>query len=571
MKKYIFLAASALTLASCTSDDFLGDTPGSTPTSANSAIKFDGDAGKISRATSNTAKTTEGKLDYQFNIYGVKKVADNKYSDVFKDYSIWYNTNHTTSNTNNWEYVGQKDNSFTPNAGTTITLGKDQTIKYWDYASTDYHFVAGSPISAFKYTLDDNGDIKSATVSSLGGHITAKEKTEGSAYATEPNPVYVAEPVVVISDAYKKPVKFNFVRQQTKVRVGIYETIPGYSISKINFYAYNDDTKGLKVSDGNNIILTSGTDKYFKGGTNISGTISYDWNKTPAVYTFTYTDNSLTESKNWYGGKFAKGVEATVSTETDKAKLYGTDGDMESTGYFTVLPTPSETDAQPILIKCDYTLKSIDGSEETIEVKGATAAIPAAYSKWNTNTLYTYLFKISDNTNGYTGSDSNKTGLYPITFDAAVKEAEFGMQGTITTFTTPSITTYQVGSVTDNGIVYKSGTPITVKVTNPTDGTDLALNETDNTIGKVAVYKLTKERTEADLQLASVTTEEFTEATKQTITLAKDNNSFTFTPANTDVTYFAIQYLAEAADATKNKKAVYTYKVVKVEAAPATK
>lgn len=571
MKKYIFLAASALTLASCTSDDFLGDTPGSTPTSANSAIKFDGDAGKISRATSNTAKTTEGKLDYQFKIYGVKKVADNKYSDVFKDYSIWYNTNHTTSNTNNWEYVGQKDNSFTPNAGTTITLGKDQTIKYWDYASTDYHFVAGSPISAFKYTLDDNGDIKSATVSSLGGHITAKEKTEGSAYATEPNPVYVAEPVVVISDAYKKPVKFNFVRQQTKVRVGIYETIPGYSISKINFYAYNDDTKGLKVSDGNNIILTSGTDKYFKGGTNISGTISYDWNKTPAVYTFTYTDNSLTESKNWYGGKFAKGVEATVSTETDKAKLYGTDGDMESTGYFTVLPTPSETDAQPILIKCDYTLKSIDGSEETIEVKGATAAIPAAYSKWNTNTLYTYLFKISDNTNGYTGSDSNKTGLYPITFDAAVKEAEFGMQGTITTFTTPSITTYQVGSVTDNGIVYKSGTPITVKVTNPTDGTDLALNETDNTIGKVAVYKLTKERTEADLQLASVTTEEFTEATKQTITLAKDNNSFTFTPANTDVTYFAIQYLAEAADATKNKKAVYTYKVVKVEAAPTTK
>lgn len=571
MKKYIFLAASALTLASCTSDDFLGDTPGSTPTSANSAIKFDGDAGKISRATSNTADTDQGKLDYQFKIYGVKKVADNKYSDVFKDYSIWYNTNHTTSNTNNWEYVGQKDNSFTPNAGTTITLGKDQTIKYWDYASTDYHFVAGSPISAFKYTLDDNGDIKSATVSSLGGHITAKEKTEGSAYATEPNPVYVAEPVVVISDAYKKPVKFNFVRQQTKVRVGIYETIPGYSISKINFYAYNDDTKGLKVSDGNNIILTSGTDKYFKGGTNISGTISYDWNKTPAVYTFTYTDNSLTESKNWYGGKFAKGVEATVSTETDKAKLYGTDGDMESTGYFTVLPTPSETDAQPILIKCDYTLKSIDGSEETIEVKGATAAIPAAYSKWNTNTLYTYLFKISDNTNGYTGSDSNKTGLYPITFDAAVKEAEFGMQGTITTFTTPSITTYQVGSVTDNGIVYKSGTPITVKVTNPTDGTDLALNETDNTIGKVAVYKLTKERTEADLQLASVTTEEFTEATKQTITLAKDNNSFTFTPANTDVTYFAIQYLAEAADATKNKKAVYTYKVVKVEAAPATK
>lgn len=562
MKKYIFLAASALTLASCTSDDFLGDTPGSTPTSANSAIKFDGDAGKISRATSNTAKTTEGKLDYQFKIYGVKKVADNKYSDVFKDYSIWYNTNHTTSNTNNWEYVGQKDNSFTPNAGTTITLGKDQTIKYWDYASTDYHFVAGSPISAFKYTLDDNGDIKSATVSSLGGHITAKEKTEGSAYATEPNPVYVAEPVVVISDAYKKPVKFNFVRQQTKVRVGIYETIPGYSISKINFYAYNDDTKGLKVSDGNNIILTSGTDKYFKGGTNISGTISYDWNKTPAVYTFTYTDNSLTESKNWYGGKFAKGVEATVSTETDKAKLYGTDGDMESTGYFTVLPTPSETDAQPILIKCDYTLKSIDGSEETIEVKGATAAIPAAYSKWNTNTLYTYLFKISDNTNGYTGSDSNKTGLYPITFDAAVKEAEFGMQGTITTFTTPSITTYQEGSVVENsGIKYVKDKEIKVTVTDNTNGAIKTLSTDGATEGSVAVYKLSQERTEADLQINNIKTSELAPTNRVDVALAADNKSFTFTPDAEG--YYAIQYLTTAA--TEGTQVAYTYKVVYVE------
>ena len=98
MKKYIFLAASALALASCSSDDFLGDTPGSTPTSANSAIKFDGNAGKISRATSNTATTTEGKLDYQFKIYGVKKTADNKYSAVFGNYSIWWNTTLTTSN-----------------------------------------------------------------------------------------------------------------------------------------------------------------------------------------------------------------------------------------------------------------------------------------------------------------------------------------------------------------------------------------------------------------------------------------------------------------------------------------
>ncbi len=139
------------------------------------------------------------------------------------------------------------------------------------------------------------------------------------------------------------------------------------------------------------------------------------------------------------------------------------------------------------------------------------------------------------------------------------------MEGTITTFTTPSITTYQVGSVTDNGIEYKSGTPITVKVTNPTDGTDLELNETDNTIGKVAVYKLTKERTEADLQLASVSTEEIKSANSKDVTLATDNKSFTFLPD--DAGYYAIQYLTTAA--AEGKPEAYTYKVVKV-VTPAT-
>lgn len=572
MKKYIFLAASALTLASCSSDDFLGDTPGSTPTSANSAIKFDGNAGKISR-TSNTGSAAD-MLGNEFKIYGVKSGATSgtDYNPVFKDYLLWYDEGkNTTTNKSGWEYVGGNGNHGPNNV---VNLTSPQTIKFWDYASADYRFVAGAPSTAFNFTPGTNNTLESATITGLSGHITANTES-GTDPKTEPNPVYVAKPVVVSSDNYKQPVTFTFIRHQTKVRVGIYETIPGYSISKINFYAYNDDTKGLKVSDGNNIILTSGTDKYFKGGTNISGTISYDWNKTPAVYTFTYTDNSLTESKNWYGGKFAKGVEATVSTETDKAKLYGTDGDMESTGYFTVLPTPSETDAQPILIKCDYTLKADDNSGETIKVTGATAAIPAAYSKWNTNTLYTYLFKISENTNGYTGNNPNKTGLYPITFYAAVEAPQFGMQGTITTFTTPSITTYQEGSVTDNGIEYKSGTPITVKVTNPTDGTDLALNETNNTKGKVAVYKLSQERTEADLQLASVTDIEFIQENKQTIILGEESKSFTFTPPATAETtvegtnYYAIQYLTTVASTENNTPAAYTYKVVKV-VTPAT-
>lgn len=148
MKKYIFLAASALTLASCTSDDFLGDTPGSTPTSAKSAINFGGDAGKITRATSNEG-TPQQMLDGQFLVYGVKKTNDEIFHNVFVNYSVWDVTDKTTSNTKGWEYVGEQNAT---NLGTgQISLKKAQTIKYWDYSASVYHFVAGSPINAFTY------------------------------------------------------------------------------------------------------------------------------------------------------------------------------------------------------------------------------------------------------------------------------------------------------------------------------------------------------------------------------------------------------------------------------------
>lgn len=369
MKKYVFLAASALTLASCSSDDFLGDTPGSTPTSANSAINFGGDAGKITRTTLNEG-TPQQMLDGQFKIYGVKQTSETQLVSVFPNYSVWYDeAKNTTSNTDGWEYVGTKN---TANLGIgKITLTKDQTIKYWDYSALEYRFVAGSPINAFSFdvpVISASKDIKHATVSTLAGHINANEK--GTPLKT--NPVYIAAPVKIKKDDNQKPVTFTFQRQQSMVRVGLYETIPGYSITDIKFYAY--DAKGnFKVTEGNNIILTSATQDYFVGGSNVSGTVTYNWETPTPSYTFNYTDDkNLKKSKNWYAGEL--GTLATKSSEPKVNILYGTDKDMSTTGYFTVLPTQATT-ASPILIKCDYTLISDDISGETIKVTGATAAI----------------------------------------------------------------------------------------------------------------------------------------------------------------------------------------------------
>lgn len=553
MKKYLFFAASALALASCSSDDFLGENPGNVQ-NATTAINFGGDAGKISRATSNTGDVIN-MLDGQFKIYGVKKVSNTQFHNVFVNYSVWdVADKNTTSNTNGWEYVadaGSKDLGKGK-----IELTDKQTIKFWDYSSPEYHFVAGSPVKNFTYFINTSSfEIESAKVTGLAGHITANATGE----RLNTDPIYVAAPKKVVKAEYQKPVEFTFIRQQSMVRVGFYETIPGYLISDIHFYEYNVGT----ASESKNIILTSSTPGYFVGGKDISSTVDYVWTPTPS-YSFKYSDEGLTKSQNWYAGKLEHGVRATTSTETID-KLYGTDNDIElTTGYFTVLPTPSATEPSAILIKCDYTLTSEDGSGEIIKVRGATAAIPAAFSKWDVNTRYTYLFKISQNTNGTTSDPSDPTpevGLYPITFDAVVKEMADKTQGTITTVTTPSITTYQAGSVTDNGIEYKQGTAIDVTVTNA-KGEVQTLSKDGTAVGNVAVYKLSTKKTEADLQITNVVNSELIPTNGRDVTLAADNKSFTFTP--TEAGHYAIQYLTTAATA-EGTPAAYTYKVVEVK------
>lgn len=556
MNKYFLYAASALALASCSSDDFLGENSGNGQ-NASSAINFGGNAGKITRATQNTGNPQE-MLAYQFKVYGVKKMSENgvdKFEASFTNYSVWYDdAKNTTSNTNGWEYVGTKG---TTHGNGNVKLVADQYIKYWDYAAKEYHFVAGSPISSFTYNRNEDVavagmKIPSATIFGLAGHITANK--EGTPLET--NPVYVATPIVVKKENYQKPVKFEFNRQQAMVRVGIYETIPGYSITEIKFH----EATGEKTS--NNIILTSATPDYFVGGNGITGTVKYDWATAKPSYTFEYTDNGqLKKSSNWYAGFFEPHQKPLATTSTaDVATLYGADADMSSTnGYFTVIPTPSATTAAPILIKCDYTLTSDDYSGETIKVTGATAAIPAAFSKWEVNTRYTYLFKISQNTNGYTGDDPTKAGLYPITFDAVVKKASTdAMQGTVTTVSTPSITTYQDGSVTDNGIEYKSGKAIKVTVTDA-NGKVQTLAAGGTAVGSVAVYKFTDAINEAEIQVKGTTG-------ATAVTGEVTGNMFTFTPATEG--YYAIQYMTTAA--TAKTPAAYAYKVVYVKAAPST-
>ena len=517
--KYYFLAALATAVfASCANDEYVGDvsSPVLTSQGTTGAIAFGSNAGQFTRATSNTG-TVAQMLDGQMKVLGVKKTTTGPvYTTVFDNYVVWSNTtNVTTSNPdattttaaeNGWEYVTASAHAY--GNGTTAGNTDVQNIKYWDYATDEYHFVAGSPVKSFSYTIT-SGEIASATVADINGHINPN-----AGAAQSKDPVYIAAPVKKqkANSEYNTDVQFQFTRQQTYVRVGVYETIPGYKITSINFYEW--DFANTKWADSpqaaHNIVLNSKTDDYFKGTTSASTTVTvtYNWTTTPATYTLAY-DTPPVAQESWYGGKLdlsASNPLATSSTEATKTYFYGTDADIDENGYFTVLPTPSEATAQPIIIKCDYVLTALDGSE-TIKVSGATAAIPEAFCKWNPNTTYTYLFKISDNTNGTTGTvGSDPEGLFPITFDAVVIAEEDAMkQGYITTVSTPSITTYQEGSVKAAGIQYTVAQgAIYFTAQDDKTGELKTLAESNYgspATGQVQVYKVAAGTTEADLIL----------------------------------------------------------------------
>lgn len=383
MKKYIFLAVSALTLASCSSDDFLGDTPGNNPSYAQTSISFGGTTGKISRAELNGADAAE-KLHNNFIVYGTKKVSDTETQTVFNKYKVTYNT------TDKWTYAK--------------TQG--QSLKYWDYAAIQYDFVAFSlagnenDISVEKVENQENPTF------TLTGKVSALKSC------------YIADPVSVTEkDKFGKDVKFTFRSTGTKVSVGIFETIPGYNIKEIKFYKADD----TETETSNQPVLYASSACFASSEETGTGTMKLTFNKT-SVTTKLTVDNPTTgtETKYLEFTGFSVGPDNPLGTDRNSAT---------KSGAIYVSPTNIE---DGLTMKVDYTLISADNSGETINVKGATVKVPKDYTNWEENHHYTYIFKITDSTNGSTGG--NITGLKPIVFDAIVSEESGGTHTTVTEF-----------------------------------------------------------------------------------------------------------------------------------------
>lgn len=473
MNKFFIAAASALALASCSSDDFLGEIQGNEQNGATSAINFGGDTGKITRATE-TGATAAGLLENNFVVVGFKgnktDAANNEnyafdhYNVNFKDGSAF----STESNRAGWEYVNQDMNVKGTKPAASLAQGgaSQQTIKYWDHSCASYDFIAfsmGKKDAASEYatpTHVDKDNLATAAYTLSGNVNTLSE-------------CYISDMKTVTEPNYNKTsVSMSFRHLASKVRMALFEIVPGYVISDVKFYDATSTTatanpEGTLIGKFNN----SGTLTVYFPTTGTDHAAEKDYNKAHVKFTASTTagETGVLNFKKFGAVNYNNQVEGTIPAGKTYLSQNAAEPSYCGAGYQNVLP--SEGAASAITLRIDYKLTSVDGSNETINVKGATATVPAQYTEWKSGYAYTYIFKISQDTNGSTGGTS--TGLTAISFDAVVVDDEAnGFQETITTISDNSFTTYgyKDNKVTTNGNEYVNGTDIYATVYVPAAG-----------------------------------------------------------------------------------------------------
>lgn len=514
MKKYIFLAASALTLASCSSDDFVGTEGGNVVNGANKAINFGGGTGKITRAGQKTGQDAATALGSHFVVFGDKTTGSTTHT-VYDHYDVkWIGINAATqSNQKGWEYVG-----LTPNKNSSLAEAT-QTIKYWDYSADEYNFAAfslGELTSQTENNPYENQVDKNATTIGSGKVKISQIESKATKYTIEGSveaiaKLYISDRVTAKSEGttpyikYQNAVQFNFRALKSQVRMGIFEIIPGYSVKDVKFYSSNTSTSATETPS---LYATTNSIPAGEGKATITfGAGATDYNKAKVEWK---AQNNVENIK--FGDLSKKQEEAKEEAGTTYIGRTANDASLP-TNYTTVIPS---TEIGALTLKVDYTLVSTDGSNEEIKVTGATATVPSEYTQWQPNYSYTYIFKISDKTNGSTGGGT--PGLYPIVFDAIVTETETGKQETITTVETPSITTYAKDAI-NNEYLPKTNIYVSVSGTNGTS--EKLYKEITPEEGQTVSYKYYAKLYK--LSVAEGTTKSLTEAEAEAI--LKNNNT----------------------------------------------
>lgn len=461
MKKFLLMAAVATTLVNCSSDFDLSEGQGGGGVSDVIGFQVQG-RNSIKRGTLQEAK------HYNFGVFAYKST--DQTNNIMDNYLVGYldpkgySTSGSTTDDkpgivdgkSNWMYEGMGWAQFQGTyAGENVAKNTKyasnnqyQYLRYWDNSAESTCFYAYVPYlnaeaNSNKTVSYVDGTAKGTDTDPITGAALNTDKyvmtfpngTIKHGYDDEQAYEYMYASTKVGKANYGHDVQLEFKRLNAKVNIKFWEDIPGYSVHMIDLGTVSgtdytisavpsikDDATGTYVYTNGKIYTSNGVKIQFANGakTDIKqykGATS----KSPLAFA-TPTDAQIsdnrpgaTPSKTTYYA-IPKGSRAQVLKDdaANIGALEACDSALAETG---------------LTFHVSYELISTTG--EKITVKDATVHVGKDYCKWEENKAYTYIFKITTNSNGSTGDVTpdptnpavpTETALYPIVFDNCTVE-----------------------------------------------------------------------------------------------------------------------------------------------------
>lgn len=449
MKKFIYLAVGVALMASCSSDFDLSEGGGNA--GGSDVIGFQMRTGNTSRAT--TGLQSAGH--YNFGVFGYKE--NDKVNPIMADYLVGYfdaakgydpETGSTVGDQpgiadgkSYWMYEKMGYGQFTGTyAGETVnpntpyaSNNEGQYLRFWDNKATQTCFYAYAPYV--------NTGATGKTVTYVDG--TPKGSSHDTYVLTIPNGtikhgfddpstyefMYASAKVLVGDYGHDVSLKFN--RLNAKVNIKFWEDIEGYSVRLIDLTADYGVAATPSIKNG------GGSYGYQKGTIYTANGAKIQFNANAAFQSLKqYAGETTSDPLNFKTPTASligeNRVMATPSPSTYYAIPKGSTAGVlpnDADNYTDVGTLHDSLAKTGLTFHVSYELISTTG--EKITVTDATVHVPKDYCNWEANKHYTYIFRITKNSNGSTGTTTPKpedpevptvNALYPIVFDNCVVE-----------------------------------------------------------------------------------------------------------------------------------------------------
>lgn len=398
-KTTVILLAAAVLAAGCQKEgQFVPDLQSD---QNNAAVGFNARTTTFTKAGTQSAFTDIlPENDRTFRVYG-EKFTEDAAALVFNNYEVHY------LQTNEWSYLYKSGTS-------SLDEIEGQSVKYWDYNAGGYSFWACAPAGQSAVRFDSTAMVGTFPAGVKGYEFLSTGENSAPLSWAYTRKTFIPKPSV---GSYG-PVSMMFYRMNSKVRLGIYENVTGFSVSNVRFHTSATDDKADSVAvvfgtdgvitglcDGSRALVTLGDQS------TDANAVIYDSSDAGTKDKVSFKGN-VTRNAELELGSFPDTTLATVRQSPTFAVVNDVPG-----AYLDVIPQCTEED---LFIKVDYTLTATDGSGETIQVSGATARIPKEYLLWQPNYAYSYVFAISNRSSGGDGEGGDT--LYPISFETFLAE-----------------------------------------------------------------------------------------------------------------------------------------------------